>query len=130
MDVRLFSISGEIFMRSNVRFSRYSVVALLIAVAFLAVGGTRWGSTSIAAQFQGITLPATAMHIHKGVRGQNGPVVVPFSPVPDANGNAQGCVAVKDNALLMDILTHPSNYYFNVHNADFPNGAMRGQLEP
>ncbi len=27
-----------------------------------------------------------------------------------------------------DIATHPEDYYVNVHNAEFPGGAVRGQL--
>lgn len=75
----------------------------------------------------GITLPATAAHIHKGAAGANGPVVVPFSPAPGADGKATG-TATADAALIADIRANPQNYYVNVHTSDFPNGAMRGQL--
>ncbi len=33
-----------------------------------------------------------------------------------------------DRDLIVAILTNPSAYYFNVHNATFPAGALRGQL--
>jgi len=29
----------------------------------------------------------------------------------------------------MDIIKNPANYYVNVHNAEFSNGALRGQLK-
>ena len=74
-----------------------------------------------------ITLPAAAAHIHKGAAGTNGPVVVPFPVAPDASGKASGTATV-DAALIADIRANPQNYYVNVHNTDYPNGAMRGQL--
>jgi hypothetical protein len=70
--------------------------------------------------------PANAAHIHYGKKGEAGPVVVPL-PTPDANGNASGCVNV-DSDVLWKITENPSHYYVNVHNAPFPNGALRGQL--
>jgi hypothetical protein len=75
-----------------------------------------------------ITLPATAAHIHKGEVGVAGPVVVGFKTAPDGSGRAGGCVENVDAALVKDIAANPAGYYVNVHNADFPNGAVRGQL--
>jgi len=69
--------------------------------------------------------PATAAHIHEAPAGVNGPVVVPLSPPTD--GSSSGCADV-DRALAKDILQDPEEYYVNVHNAEFPNGAVRGQL--
>lgn len=71
--------------------------------------------------------PATAAHIHEGAAGVVGPVVIPLE-APSAEGLVSGCVAA-DAALLTDILTNPWNYYVNVHNAEYPAGAVRGQLE-
>ena len=76
----------------------------------------------------GIKLPATAAHIHAGAAGVAGPVVVPFSP-PGVSGQADGCTTGVDRALITQILTTPYNFYVNVHNADFPAGAVRGQIE-
>jgi hypothetical protein len=73
-----------------------------------------------------ITLPATAAHIHEAPVGVPGDVVVTLSP-PDATGVATGCTTA-DRALVKDIAKNPSEYYVNVHNADFPGGALRGQL--
>ncbi len=65
-----------------------------------------------------------AAHIHVGTADVAGPVVVPL-PV-GATGGA-GCVTA-DRDLIRAIVRIPSNYYVNVHNADFPAGALRGQL--
>jgi len=75
----------------------------------------------------GITLPASAAHIHAGAAGVAGPVVVPFA-APDATGKSSGCTSGVSPALIEQILTEPATFYVNVHNADFPAGAMRGQL--
>src|SRR5829696_1823426 len=74
----------------------------------------------------GITLPAAAAHIHEAPVTAPGPVVVPLS-APDADGIASGCTSV-DREEIKEIIQHPEEYYVNVHNADFPNGALRGQL--
>jgi len=73
-----------------------------------------------------ITLPATAAHIHAGPVGVAGPVVVTLS-APDARGNARGCREVT-HELHMELHMHPDQYYVNVHNANYPAGAIRGQL--
>jgi len=70
--------------------------------------------------------PATDAHVHKAPKGQSGPVVIHL-PVPNANGYAKGCVDA-DMTLLQEIKDNPSNFYINVHNASYPNGAVRGQL--
>jgi Cu/Zn superoxide dismutase len=74
----------------------------------------------------GITLPASAAHIHEAPVTAPGPVVVPLS-APDASGFASGCATV-DRELIKDIIQHPEEYYVNVHNTDYPSGALRGQL--
>jgi hypothetical protein len=74
-----------------------------------------------------------AAHIHRGKAGENGPIVVTFTPKipasgdPDASG---GCVPPDggNTAVLDEILAHPSHFYANVHTGDFQNGAIRGQL--
>jgi CHRD domain-containing protein len=43
----------------------------------------------------------------------------------DGSSNACATVAM---ALIKAILLHPEDYYVNVHNIDFPAGAVRGQL--
>jgi CHRD domain len=74
-----------------------------------------------------IMLPATAAHIHVGAAGVAGDVVITLSP-PDATGVADDCAEGQDAATLQAIVDNPAGYYVNVHNEEFPNGAVRGQL--
>ena len=67
----------------------------------------------------------TKAHIHRGVKGEAGDVVVTLF---DGTATHRDCVTGLDEDLLRDIKRHPRQYYVNVHNADFPNGAVRGQL--
>ena len=71
---------------------------------------------------------STAAHIHKAAAGSNGPVVVTLSAPDASTGKASGCTSVTDKALLKGLIQKPSEYYVNVHNAEFPGGALRGQL--
>jgi hypothetical protein len=85
-----------------------------------------------AIRWQEIASPTLA-HIHSGAAGVPGPVVVNFlhdlaGPLPDTINAVDGCVHDVDAQLVRAIREHPSNYYVNVHNADFPAGAIRGQL--
>ena len=70
---------------------------------------------------------ATAAHIHAGAAGVAGDVVVTL-PTPGSEGYVDGCVDGLDGPTLQAILDDPAGYYVNVHNADFPAGAVRGQL--
>ena len=78
-------------------------------------------------EVSGILLPASAAHIHfiNPETGFGG-VLVGLS-APDATGHASGCTTTtREN--IVNILADPAGYYVNVHNADFPAGALRGDL--
>jgi hypothetical protein len=95
------------------------------AVAFIRPEGTQVGYS-----FAWLGINPTLGHIHKAPVGQNGPVVVPLfaQPVPSTVFAISGTVTGLDAALVTDIKTHPSAFYANLHTAQFPGGAVRGQL--
>ena len=66
-----------------------------------------------------------AAHIHIGGPTEAGDVLVALKTPVD--GTAKDCVSV-DKDKLQEMLKDSSKYYVNVHNADFPDGAVRGQL--
>ena len=69
--------------------------------------------------------PANAAHIHTGRAGvAGGPVVTLRAP---SGGRSEECVTI-DDALSQQLLANPASYYVNAHNADYPDGAVRGQL--
>lgn len=68
---------------------------------------------------------AAAAHIHTGAADATGPVLLMLTP--PANGSSKDCATLEREKIL-DILKSPENYYVNVHNAEFPDGALRGQL--
>jgi hypothetical protein len=84
-------------------------------------------------------------HIHEGAAGVNGGIVVTFfelrippadpgapatDPRNDAleSGRLADCVP-GDPAVLARIVANPAGFYVNVHNARFPGGSLRCQLE-
>lgn len=68
----------------------------------------------------------TAAHIHKGAVGTSGPPVVTLETPTYLQGKA--CIPI-DAALASDLIANPAAYYVNVHNAEFPGGAIRAQLD-
>jgi CHRD domain len=76
---------------------------------------------------------ASAAHIHKGGPDDAGPVkVLLFEADPPVSGDGayEGCVENVKKKLVKRIGKNPEKFYVNVHNADYPDGAIRGQLEP
>ncbi len=78
----------------------------------------------------------TSGHIHTGAAGVAGDVLVdleigsvwPVTPHGSAQGwNLEGCSPAGDDALAA-IAADPVGHYVNLHNAEFPAGAVRAQL--
>ncbi|MGW8380054.1 CHRD domain-containing protein [Streptomyces sp. ODS28] len=97
------------------------------ALAVMRVQGDR---VSFRFTFRGIAAP-TAGHVHEGAKGQNGPVRIAFftKEQPGGGHSVSGTVRVTDGALLERLRTEPRNFYFNLHTAEFPGGAVRGQVQ-
>jgi hypothetical protein len=98
--------------------------------AFVRLSGT---TACYVLQWSNIGAP-TAAHIHQGGAGVAGPVVVLFfqpgtnaASLPGTLSSVAGCVDV-DRALAGRIAASPRDWYVNIHTADFPSGAIRGQL--
>lgn len=68
----------------------------------------------------GIAMPLTGAHIHNAAAGANGPIVVNF--------NAQLSGTGLSDSDLAAVIANPSDFYVNLHNEMFPNGAIRGQF--
>jgi hypothetical protein len=85
---------------------------------------------SVSVFFTGLSSPATASHIHDGALGVPGPVIVSFVPFTPAStaGSIVGGPLAFPIANISDLLA--GNTYFNIHDAVFPGGEIRGQLVP
>jgi len=68
----------------------------------------------------------TAGHIHQAAEGAAGDVRIALFIDPANVSN--GCVDA-DSATIEAIIANPADYYVNIHNAAFPAGAIRGQLQ-
>lgn len=69
--------------------------------------------------------PITGVHIHRGAAGVDGPVVMPLAQA--TGGGWRGCSG--DTDWVQQAFDEGlSNYYVNVHTAEYPQGAIRGQL--
>jgi len=83
------------------------------------------GTISYQITVSNIDMPTSA-HIHEAPAGQAGPVVFPLAtPV---NGMSSGVIRNVSKELIKELRKNPENYYINVHNQEYPAGALRGQL--
>lgn len=75
-----------------------------------------------------------AAHIHEAGQGKNGDVIANLAGPED--GNAGDCLTegekgkfpTAEDGIVQRILANPDEFYINVHNPDYPKGAIRGQL--
>ena len=91
------------------------------------LAGFRFEGTTVIYQMQIKNIGApSASHIHRGNAGAPGLVVIGLASV-FPNNTASG-VATASAALIEEIRRNPAGFYVNVHNTDFPGGAIRAQL--
>jgi hypothetical protein len=83
------------------------------------------GSIAWRLTFGRLTGPAVAAHIHSGVRGKSGPVIVPLC-APCRSG-ARGRATLSASVLTA---LESGRAYVNVHTRKNPAGEIRGQLRP
>lgn len=73
-----------------------------------------------------VSTPFTSVDLHRAPRGEVGPIVAEvYGPTNDPDPSA--CLDL-DRALVRDIGKNQEDYYIDVHNDEFPEGAVRGQL--
>jgi len=86
----------------------------------LAKDGTITGSVTT----EGVQ--GTMAHIHRGAKGQNGPVIVPLTKNGDTYSVPDGKKLTDDQ--VSDLKA--GNLYVNVHSAAHKGGEIRAQLQP
>ncbi|MGW3459250.1 CHRD domain-containing protein [Streptomyces olivaceoviridis] len=96
------------------------------AVTFLNAEGSR---VDYSMAWLNIGTP-TFGHIHEGAPGKNGEVRFPLfaTPVPAGIFAVAGTLNGQDPELVERVRNNPGAYYANLHTAEFPDGAVRGQL--
>jgi CHRD domain len=72
----------------------------------------------------GVSNPTFA-HIHVGVAGKSGNIVLPLST--GSTLKTKGCVPASAT-LISQIAANPHGYYVNIHSKQYPSGAVRAQL--
>lgn len=93
-------------------------------VALITISGTNVTFTLIV---QDLPTPPILAHIHRGLLGSSGPVLVDFKAPTWNNGLATGTVTTTAE-IASEILANPAGFYVNVHTPEFPGGALRGVL--
>ena len=83
-------------------------------------GKVCWTFTSLS----GVSTPTYA-HIHVGVAGKSGNIVLPLST--GSTLKTKGCVPASAT-LISQIAANPHGYYVNIHSTQYPGGAVRAQL--
>jgi len=89
--------------------------------------------------YSGLTAPVAAAHIHAGLPGVAGPIILPFIPSPTGTSGSisgtltaanlinQGTSGISTFAQIFTA-AQTNDLYSNIHDFNFPAGEIRGQL--
>ena len=70
---------------------------------------------------------AKSAHLHEAPAGETGPVKLGLNPPQDGTSEHE-CIRGLGERFIKKISGNPTGYYADVHNTDYPGGALRGQL--
>lgn len=87
------------------------------------------GLLGLKINYSGLTANASAAHIHRAAAGVSGPVQIDFAPLGFTFGARSGTfskVILLTATQAADLFA--GNLYVNIHNANFPGGEIRAQL--
>ena len=109
--------AAEVFPRTNSQATGAGQLTFNLVTGVVTGGVTLSGIT------------ATLAHIHNGIAGTNGPVVVDFV---QSAGNPNRWDVEAGDVLTADLVTAllAGQLYVNVHTAANPGGEIRGQIKP
>jgi len=79
------------------------------------------------ADTSGVSVPLTGVDLHRGVRGENGDLIAVLYGTSPTDPDPSRCVNL-DAEVMRDIFKDRSDFYFDIHNEEFPAGAVRAQL--
>jgi hypothetical protein len=87
------------------------------------------GAISGSVDFKGLSSPTTAGHIHMGVMGMNGPIIVPLI---GGVGVTQGAMSVPAGGVMLTPMQldalKDDGLYVNIHTKAHLDGEIRGQI--
>ena len=130
--------ANEVPSVTNAESTGTGAVQITIQPARDASGSASGGGTAdIFFQLSAFPGPLTVVgaHIHPGVAGVNGGVIVSTgltagapTVLPTGTGEFHATGIVVDATTLQSLLNSPTAFYFNVHSPLNPGGFARGQL--
>jgi hypothetical protein len=107
---------------------RNEVTAGALVGQALALIGLQGNTVTYTLAWRGISTP-TGADIHTGVRGMDGPTVVPLFSTPSPTGDlATGTITLTDPTLVAALRSDPQSFYVELRTNRFPGGALRAQL--